>query len=270
MPAQLTLDSNIEYLKGVGPQRAEVLRQELGVFTCRDLLFHFPFRYIDRTKFHRIRDIQQEGEQVQLRGVLRKLETLGEGRSKRMVGVLRDDSGMMELVWFRSIQWMEKSLQVGKEYIAFGRVTEFNGRFNIPHPEIEEANPDSTQKARHFDPVYPTTDKLTQKGLDARGLRRLMRTLLDAFRAEDLPETLPDYLLAQYKLIGRWDSLQRIHFPETQSELDAATRRLKFEELFFLQLRLLQIRRRRKDSLRGLGFEEMVDFFNALDRKSVE
>ena len=269
MPAQLTLDSNIEYLKGVGPQRAEVLRQELGVFTCRDLLFHFPFRYIDRTKFHRIRDIQQEGEQVQLRGVLRKLETLGEGRSKRMVGVLRDDSGMMELVWFRSIQWMEKSLQVGKEYIAFGRVTEFNGRFNIPHPEIEEANPDSTQKARHFDPVYPTTDKLTQKGLDARGLRRLMRTLLDAFRAEDLPETLPDYLLAQYKLIGRWDSLQRIHFPETQSELDAATRRLKFEELFFLQLRLLQIRRRRKDSLRGFVFEKIGDFFNAFFKEKL-
>lgn len=269
MPSQLTLDSNIEYLKGVGPQRAEVLRQELGVFTCRDLLFHFPFRYIDRTQFHLIRDIQQEGEQVQLRGILRKLETLGEGRTKRMVGVLRDDTGMMELVWFRSIQWMEKSLQVGKEYIAFGRVSEFNGRFNIPHPEIEEANPDSTQKARHFDPVYPTTDKLTQKGLDARGLRRLLRTLLDALRASDLPETLPDYLLAQYKLIGRWDSLQRIHFPETQLELDAATRRLKFEELFFLQLRLLQIRRRRKDSTPGFIFEKIGDFFNTFFKEKL-
>lgn len=269
MPAQLTLDSNIEYLKGVGPQRAEVLKQEIGVFTCRDLLFHFPFRYIDRTKFHNIRDLNEEGEQVQIRGILRKLETLGEGRSKRMVGVLRDDTGMMELVWFRSLQWMEKSLQVGKEYIVFGRISEFNGRFNIPHPEIEEANPDNTQKARHFDPVYPTTDKLTQKGLDARGIRRLQRSLIDSLKTGDLPETLPDSLLAQYKLIGRWDSLQRIHFPETQQELDAATRRLKFEELFYLQLRLLQIRRRRKNSTRGFIFEKIGDIFNTFFKEKL-
>ena len=198
-----TLDSNIEFLKGVGPQRAEVLKSELGIFTCRDLLFHFPFRYIDRTKFHKIRDIHTEGEQVQIRGVLRRLETLGEGRAKRLVGSLRDDTGMMELVWFQSVTWLEKSLAVGKEYIAFGRINEFNGRFNITHPEMEEANPDNTQKARTFDPVYPSTDRLTQKGLDARGLRKLLRTLLDGLSAADLPETLPDYLTAQYKLTAR-------------------------------------------------------------------
>jgi ATP-dependent DNA helicase RecG len=257
-----TLDTGIEYLKGVGPQRAEVLKKELGVFTCQDLLFHFPFRYIDRTKFHRIRDIQEEGEQYQLRGILRRLETLGEGRVKRLVGTLRDDSGMIELVWFQGIHWLEKNLQVGKEYVVFGRVNEFNGRFNMAHPEMEEVTPENLEAARHFDPVYPSTDKLTQKGLDAKGLRKLVRNLLDALRPTDLAETLPPYLTGGFKLLSRYEALCKIHFPENQLELDAATRRLKFEELFFLQLRLLQIRRRRKDATPGFVFGKIGDYFN--------
>ena len=258
------LDSNIEYLKGVGPQRAEVLKKELGIFTCRDLLFHFPFRYIDRTQFHRIRDIHNEGEQVQIRGILRRLETLGEGRARRMVGSLRDETGVMELVWFQAIQWLEKSLQVGKEYVVFGRVNEFNGRFNITHPEMEEtaATENGGAPARTYDPVYPSTDKLTQKGLDAKGLRKLLRALIDQVAPTELPENLPDYLLAQYKLIGRWQALSQIHFPENRAELDAATRRLKFEELFFLQLRLLQIRTRRKDTMRGFVYSKIGEYFN--------
>jgi len=265
----LTLDSGIEYLKGVGPQRADVLKKELGIFTCRDLLLHFPFRYIDRTKFHQIREVKNEGEQVQLRGILRRLETLGEGRAKRLVGTLRDDTGPIELVWFQSIQWVEKSLMIGKEYIAFGRANEFNGRFSITHPEIEESNPDNVQKARSFDPVYPSTEKLTQKGLDARGFRRLTRQLLDGISPTDLPETLPDHLVQQYKMVARWEALNKIHFPETQTDLDQATRRLKFEELFFLQLRLLQIRNRRKGSVRGFIFEKVGDYFNAFYKKKL-
>lgn len=259
-----SLDSNIEFLKGVGPHRAEVLKKELGIFTCRDLLFHFPFRYVDRTKFHRIRDIHTEGEQVQIRGILRRLETLGEGRARRLVGSVRDETGMMELVWFQSVQWLEKSLVVGKEYIVFGRINEFNGRFNITHPEMEEAASaeNGSAPARTFDPVYPSTDKLTQKGLDARGLRKLLRSLLDQLSAADLPETLPDYMLANYKLVGRWQAISKIHFPETQHDLDTATRRLKFEELFFLQLRLLQIRTRRKDTMKGFVYSKIGEYFN--------
>lgn len=284
------LDSGIEYLKGVGPQRADALKLELGIHTCRDLLFHFPFRYIDRTKFHRIRDVQNEGDQVQLRGTLRRLETLGDGKVKRLVGTLRDETGTMELVWFKSIQWLEKSLIVGKEYVVFGRVSEFNGRFNMAHPEMESLTPDPSPNgegriasppaplqtgegriaspppggpgARTFDPVYPTTDKLTQRGLDAKGLRKLVRTLLDSLAPSDLPETLPDHLLSQYRMVPRWAALRHIHFPENQQELDAATRRLKFEELFFLQLRLLQVRTRRKDAVRGFVFAKIGDFFN--------
>ena len=264
-----TLDTSIEYLKGVGPQRADVLKLELGVFTVGDLLFHFPFRYIDRTKFHRIRDIQTENEQYQVKGILRRLETLGDGRAKRLVGTLRDESGSIELVWFQSINWLERSLKVGKEYVVFGRANVFNGRFNIPHPEIEDVTPDNAQSARTFDPVYPSTDKLTQKGLDAKGLRKLLRTLLDGLQPADLPETLPDWMLEAYRLAARREALHWIHFPESQRELDAATRRLKFEELFFLQLRLLQIRRRRKDASKGFVFDTIGDNFNRFFREKL-
>lgn len=258
-----TLDSNIEYLKGVGPQRADVLKTELGIFTCRDLLFHFPFRYVDRTKFHRARDVHNEGETVQLRGVLRRLEMVGDGRARRLAGTLRDETGLMELVWFQGLQWLEKSLQVGKEYIVYGRVNEFNGRFNITHPEMEEVTPESAEnKPKTLEPVYPSTEKLARKGLDAKGLRKLMRTLFDMVSPAELPETLPDAVMDKFRLPGRWTALQKIHFPENQPELDAAIRRLKFEELFFLQLRLLQIRSRRKDSVRGFVFEQIGEFFN--------
>ncbi len=263
------LDRPIEYLKGVGPPRAEVLQRELGIHTYGDLLLHFPFRYIDRTRFHRVRDIQREGEAYQLCGVLRRLDVVGEGRSKRLVGLLRDDTGALELVWFQGISWLERSLKVGRSYVVYGRASLFNGRFNMAHPEMEELTSDNTASARPFDPVYPSTDKLAQKGLDARGLRRLMRTLLEQITPAEVPETLPDSVLGAYRLMGRWEALQKIHFPENQQELDAARRRLKFEELFFLQLRLLQIRRRRKDSVQGFVFEKVGDFFHRFYREKL-
>ena len=260
MPA---LDANIEYLKGVGPQRADALRTELGIFTVRDLLFHLPFRYVDRTRFHNIRDLHTEGETVQIRGILRRLETLGDGRARRLVGSLRDETGLMELVWFQSIQWLEKSLHAGKEYIVFGKLNEFNGRLNITHPEMEESGTDTPgARSRTLEPVYPSTEKLTRKGLDAKGIRKLTRGLLDSLSAADLPETLPDALMEKFRLAPRWTAVSGIHFPENQGELDIATRRLKFEELFYLQLRLLQLRTRRKEALRGFVFGKIGDFFN--------
>lgn len=257
------LDSNIEYLKGVGPQRADALRTELGIFTVRDLLFHLPFRYVDRTRFHHIRDLHTDGETVQIRGVLRRLETLGDGRARRLVGSLRDETGLIELVWFQGLQWLDKSLQVGKEYIVFGRLNEFNGRLNITHPEMEEASQEMPgAKPRTLEPVYPSTEKLARKGLDARGIRKLTRGLLDSLSAADLPETLTAPLMEKFRLVPRWTAISKIHFPENQGELDAATRRLKFEELFYLQLRLLQLRTRRKEALRGFVFGKIGDYFN--------
>ena len=237
---QKILDRGIEFLKGVGPQKADALKLDLGIYTFKDLLLHFPFRHIDKTKFHDIRSIATDGETVQIRGILRNLEMKGEGRAKRLVGTLRDSSGSIDLVWFQSAQWIQRSLAVNREYIAYGRVTEFGRRFNMTHPDMELVTSETGERARTFDPVYPSTEKLKKKNLDAAGIRRLMRTLFDLLSESDIPENLPDYLIEHFKIENRYSALQKIHFPENQDDIDTATRRLKFEELFLLQLRLLQ------------------------------
>ncbi len=263
MPAQNSfLDSPVEYLKGVGPQRGDLLRKELGIHTPHDLLLQFPFRYIDKTQFHRVADLREDSGQVQLRGVLRRVNVIGEGRKKRMTARLRDDSGAIELVWFTGVHWLQKLVVVGKEYVVFGKVSSFNDKINIAHPEMEDVSEQSAQPAQTFAPVYPSTEKLNTKGLDAKARRRLIENIFAKITTEDLPENLPDYLLQKLKMLGHFPALQGIHFPRMVEELEAARRRLKFEELFFLQLRLLQLKRRRKHAIKGFVFSSIGDYFN--------
>jgi ATP-dependent DNA helicase RecG len=256
------LDSSIEYLKGVGPTRGEMLKKELGLFTFRDLLMHFPFRYVDKTQFHKIRDISAQSDVVQLRGILRRLDAIGDGRKKRLVGKFRDGTGAIELVWFKGVFWLEKNLVIGKEYVVYGRINSFRGKINIPHPEIEEVTVANSEKANTFAPVYPSTEKLNAKNLDAKGQRKLIELLFQKITATNIAENLPAYLMEKFKFPSRFEAIKNIHFPQTQKELDAARNRLKFEELFFLQLRLLQIRRRRKDSIKGFQFPTIGSYFN--------
>jgi len=256
------LDSPIEYLKGVGPTRGSLLNKELGIFTFRDLLMHFPFRYVDKTQFHRIRDLNEDSGNVQLKGILRRLSVEGVGRKKRLVGRLRDDTGVIEMVWFKGIQWLEKQLIVGAEYVIYGRVQSFNRRLNIPHPEIEAITPDNKQKASSFEPVYPSTDKLNTKNMDAKARRRLMKVLMEKLTTQDLGENLPEFLVQQFRFPSHNQALRQIHFPKNQKELIQARNRLKFEELFFLQLRLLLIRRQRKDVVKGYHFTKVGENFN--------
>lgn len=256
------LDGPIEYLKGVGPKKGDLLKKELGIFTLRDLLMHFPFRYIDKTQFHRIRELSEDSGQVQIKGILRRLSVAGTGRKRRLVGRLRDETGAIDLVWFTGIHWIEKSLVVGKEYVIFGRVNAFRSQLSIPHPEIEEITPENTRKAATFAPVYPSTEKLNNKGLDAKNRRRVMQNLLEKLNPVDVPENLPAYFLQKFRFPNRFEALKRIHFPKEQESLNAARNRLKFEELFFLQIRLLQIKRRRKNAIKGYHFEKIGDFFN--------
>lgn len=263
------LDSPIEYLKGVGPMRGDMLKKELGIFTFRDLLFHFPFRYVDKTKFHRIRDLSTESDAVQLRGTLRRLSVAGTGRKKRLVGKLRDETGAIELVWFKGVHWLEKSLEIGQEYIVFGRVNNFNGVVNIPHPEIELVSVSNTKKAATFAPVYPSTDKLNAKGLDAKGQRKIIAALFEKINESHIPENLPAYMLQKFRFPDRYKALLDIHFPKSQNDLDLSRNRLKFEELFFLQLRLLQIRRRRKDAIKGFVFSKIGDYFNSFFKEKL-
>ena len=255
------LETPIEYLTGVGPAKAETLKSEMRIFTYRDLLYHFPYRYIDKTHFHRIAQLSQEQDTVQLRGILRRLEWAGDGKSRRLVGTLRDETGSIDLVWFQKAQFLERTLVVGGEYTAYGRLNWFNDKPSLPHPEMELSTPD-TQRSATFDPVYPSTAKLDAKNLDAKGQRKLLRNLFEKIKAEHIPETLPDRLLQRFKLPPQYQSLYMIHFPENQRELDWARARLKFEELFFLQMKLLQAKRIRKGSIRGHIFGKIGDYFN--------
>lgn len=246
----------------MGPTRGEMLKKELGLFTFRDMLGHYPYRYVDKTQFHKIREINPQSDTVQLRGILRRLDTMGEGRKKRLIGKFRDDTGAIELVWFKGIFWLEKNLIIGKEYVVFGRINSFQGKINIPHPEIEEVTAANSDKANTFAPVYPSTEKLNAKNLDAKGQRKIVEQIFEKIGPQDISENLPAYLLEKLKFLSRFEALKNIHFPQSQKELDAARNRLKFEELFFLQLRLLQIRRRRKDTIRGFRFPIISEYFN--------
>ncbi len=263
------LDTSIEYLKGVGTAKADLLKKELGIHTFWDLLLTFPYRYVDKTKFHKISELSEESGEVQLKGVLRKIEVLGEGSKRRLTGRFRDDTGVIELVWFRGIYWLERHLNVGAPYVVFGRVNSFNKFLNIPHPEMEQVTEENQQAELTFAPVYSSTDKLNSKGLDAKGRRRLMETLFEKISPGDLPESLPEYMLQKLRLPGRYEALRWIHFPKNQQELDHAIRRLKFEELFFLQLRLLQSKHRRKAGTRGYVFSKVGDFFNKFYREKL-
>jgi len=256
------LKTKIEFLKGVGPAKAQVLQKEISIFTFGDLLTHYPFRYVDKTKFHRISELSDESDAVQLRGILRQMNVQGDGRKKRLVARFRDASGSVDLVWFKGATWLQDKLQLGGEYIVYGKVNAFKSYLSIPHPEIELVTEANTTKASTFAPVYPSTEKLGAKSLDAKGLRRLIKVLLNKMQPADITETLPDYLLKKLKLPTKFQALRWIHFPKTQEELEAARRRLKFEELFFLQIRLLMLRRNRKDNLKGFVFSTIGDYFN--------
>ncbi|MCH2082758.1 MAG: ATP-dependent DNA helicase RecG [Saprospiraceae bacterium] len=266
---QGALDTSIEFLKGVGPKKAELLNKELGIFTFRDLLMHFPFRYVDKTQFHHIRDLREDSGTVQLKGILRRLNIVGDGRKKRLSGRLRDETGYIDLVWFTGIHWLEKQLSIGSEYVVYGRVSAFRNQLNIAHPEMEQLNPENIKKASSFAPVYPSTDKLNTKGLEAKARRKIMQALFEKITAADLPDNLPAYLIQKFRFPSRHKALRQIHFPRSQEELTQARNRLKFEELFFLQLRLLQIRKRRKDAIKGWNFEKIGDFFNTFFKKKL-
>jgi ATP-dependent DNA helicase RecG len=263
------LDSPIEYLKGVGPARAELLKKELAVFTFEDLLLQFPFRHVDRTTFHRIAELTPDSGDVQLRGILRRVEAAGEGPKRRLVAKLRDDSGVIELVWFKGVAWMQDSLEVGREYIVFGRINSFGATLNIPHPEIEVFDPEKIKNAPPLLPVYSSTEKLNSRGLDVRARRKLMVELLQKLQPADLAENLPEYLVEKLRLPPRAAAIRALHFPKSQEELDAASKRLKFEELFLLQLRLLQSKIGRHTSIKGYVFDQVGEHFNRYYREKI-
>ncbi|SEL74967.1 ATP-dependent DNA helicase RecG [Parapedobacter koreensis] len=252
----------IEYLKGVGPSRAEVLKSELNVHTFGDLLKHYPFRYIDRTQFHKIQQVHPDMPAAQVIGRLTHLEEIGERKGKRLVGHFKDDTGIMELVWFQSISWLKKSLKVGAAYVIYGRPSVFNNQLSMTHPEMELYHPGVKQAGNmSLQPVYNSTEKLKKFTLDSRGIQKLQVALLESI-AHQLQEALPDYLLHEHRLMPLPSALVAIHFPRDQQELAQAIHRLKFDELFFIQLKLLKNKLLNTHKFKGHHFDVVGNRFN--------
>jgi len=255
--------TKIEFLKGVGPQRAVLLQTELNIFTYGDLIQHYPFRYLDRTQFYNIADLHEDLPYIQIKGRVRSKELLGEGRKQRLSAVLTDATGELELVWFKGVKWMNTSLKTNTEYIVFGKPTLFNSRLNIAHPEMEEAA-EVKQEQSYLQPVYSTTEKLKNHRLDSKSMVRIMAELLKV-AAPQIPESLPPELIDQYRMLSKKEALVQIHFPAHTEKLHAAKFRLKFEELFYVQLRLLRQKTVRKADLKGQVFRNvptLTEFYN--------
>jgi ATP-dependent DNA helicase RecG len=259
----MKLQTKIEFLKGIGPAKAAMLQKELGIFTVSDLLQHYPFRYIDKTKFNRISDITPDThESVQLRGILRRLEVKGDGRKRRLVARFRDPSGAIDLVWFKGIHFIEKTLVIGSEYVVYGKPAFFGSQPNIAHPEIEIVTKSNTELAPTMDAVYPTTEKLKGKGLDPKGIRKVISSMLDNLTEEDIPENLPEYVVNKLRFPSRLAALRLTHQPTNNAEMVEGRNRLKFEELFLMQIKILQTKGRNQIAYQGWMFDKIGEYFN--------
>ncbi|MCU0403190.1 MAG: ATP-dependent DNA helicase RecG [Chitinophagaceae bacterium] len=262
MPADSILQSPIEYLKGVGPQRGDLLRKELNIQTFGDLLQHFPYRYVDKTRVFPISAITPHMDTVQVRGRLIELEESGIQKAKRLNGILQDETGTLDLIWFQGVQWAKKGLTKGGEYLVFGKVTWFKNRPQITHPEIEPVDTENVGGKNFLEPVYPTTEKLKQKFITGRAIGKLVAALLPQLSPSDLPEFMPVSVLQQMGLMQRFDAIRHIHFPPNMELANAALNRLKFEELFLVQLRLNEVKIKRHRISRGVVFSTVGENFN--------
>ena len=255
------LQTPIEYLKGVGPGRSALLRQELSIHTFQDLLHLFPNRYIDRTQYHKISDLVNTGAEVQIIGTITHVETVDQKRGKRLVAEFSDDTGLMELVWFRGHKWIKQSLKVGVPLVAFGRLTQFKGQFSMAHPELELLEEHEGQLRSALQPLYPSTEKLSKSGLSNRLMGQLTAQLIKDHLAQEI-DTLPQSITERLKLLSQREALTQIHFPSDQNQLARAQFRLKFEELFFVQLQLLRKNLIHKRKIKGYKFSEVGTLFN--------
>jgi ATP-dependent DNA helicase RecG len=248
--------TKLEYLRGVGLQRAQLLGKELGLFTYGDLIQRYPFRYLDRTQFYNVVDLHDDLPYVQVKGILRGREVIGEGPKKRLVAKVGDASGELEVVWFKGVNFLEKVIKNHQEYIVFGKPTMFNGRPQMAHPDLEEVSEQKPGQS-FLQPVYNTSEKLKNyHRIDSKAIMRMVSDLLK-IALPQVTETLSPALIQHYALMGKAEALQQIHFPQTPELLEKARFRLKFEELFYIQLKLLRQKDQRKVTLSGQVFSEV-------------
>jgi len=244
-----------------------MLRKELKIFTFNDLLNYFPFRHVDKTKVDKIGELNYQTEYAQVAGKLIDCEIVGEKQGRRLVAHLKDDSGEIEMVWFQGINWIQKALQVGQHYLVFGKLGFFMNKAQFSHPEIETYTKENATGKSFLEPIYPSTEKLKIKGLNGRAIGKLTYHLLQLISEKDVPENLPQSILTKYKFICRYDAYRHIHFPATEKHFLHAVRRLKFEELFFAQLRLGLIKSTRHRFSKGQSFEKVGNLFTTFYEK---
>lgn len=252
---------DIKYLSGVGPQRAAVLNKELGIFSLHDLLYYFPYKYVDRSRIYSIREIDNTMPYIQLKGEILSFETVGEGRQRRLIAHFSDGTGVVDLVWFQGIKYLLGKYKVRQEYIVFGKPTPFNGRINIAHPDIDPAS-ELKLSSIGLQPYYNTTEKMKRSFLNSHAIEKMMSTVVQQL-SEPLPETLSPAILAEHHLLSLTEALINIHFPANSDLLRKAQYRLKFEELFYVQLNILRYAKDRQQRYRGYVFERVGEVFNA-------
>jgi len=256
------LDTPIEYLKGVGPQRGDLLRKELNIHKYADLVNLYPNRYIDRTRYYKINQLLNNNSEVQIIGKIIHIKTVEQGKAKsRLVATFVDDTGEMELVWFQGQKWIRESLKLNTVYVIFGKVAQFGATFNMAHPEMELLEEHKASLRSAMQPVYPSTEKLTQRGITNKAVNKMMQQLFVEIKSI-FTETLPTYLLDELKLLPKNEAVFNIHFPKSQELLAKAQFRLKFEELFFIQLQLITKNLIRKHKIKGHPFEKVGENFN--------
>ncbi|PSL50186.1 ATP-dependent DNA helicase RecG [Chitinophaga niastensis] len=260
------LSNPIEYLKGVGPQKGELLRKEIQIHTFGDLLQYFPFRYVDRTRIDKIASLSGYEDFVQIRGKIINMVVMGENRSKRLVATFKDESGTIDLVWFQGWQWMQKSLRENVAYLVFGRISVFNSVTQLAHPEMDLLTEEIATGKQFLEPVYYTTEKLKARGLTAKAIGKLTKTLLEQLSPAEIRENIPLEVLQQYRLMPRSLAYFKIHLPGNEDEARLAQRRLKFEELFIAQIRICRLKLKRHKQSHGYIFgavgESFNDFYN--------
>lgn len=252
---------DIKYLPGVGPQRAAILNKELNVYSLHDLLYYFPYKYVDRSRLYYAHEIDGNMPYIQLKGKILSFETFGEGRQRRLVAHFSDGTGVVDLIWFQGIKYLIGKYKLNQEYIVFGKPTVFNGRVNIAHPDIDDAE-SLTLSAMGLQPYYNTTEKMKRSFLNSHAIEKLVETLLGQIESP-LPETLSEQVVVEHHLMPLTEALQNIHFPKNPELLRKAQTRLKFEELFYVQLNILRYSKDRQKKYRGFVFRKVGEVFNS-------
>ena len=260
------LNTPIDYLKGLGANRSEIIKKELKIFNYKDLMNLFPNRYIDKSKYYKIKELPNFSCDVQIIGEISNISEIGIGRKKRLIAYLTDGEDEIELIWFKSLKWLKKSLLLNTKYIVFGKLNFFANKISIPHPELELFKPDSLSKRVKIQPIYPSTENLIKKGVSNKVISNLVKSLLYDIKLK-FKETIPDYLIKELKLLDKNTSIYNIHFPKNNELLSESIRRLKFEELLYLQLQLLKKNINRKDKIKGYNFNIVGNNFNKFYKK---